>query len=111
MRIGNAEISDEIIAGLSLRYPNTNVRDQLALMALWLAKNPARNPKRPLRFIETWLKKSSPRLKAVPKIVPAWWQSDEGTAKQAALLGLTAKRGEEMHEFRRRIAAKMKGAA
>lgn len=111
MRIGEHEISEEVIAGLCLRYPNTNVRDQLALMALWVAKNPSRAPKRVLRFVETWLKRSSPKLRAVPKIVPAWWQSDEGTMAQARLLGMSAKRGEEMRQFRERVAAAMREAA
>ena len=108
---GEYELSDELIQGLSLRYPNANVRDQLSLMALWLAKNPARRPKRVIRFVETWLKRASPKLRAVPKVIPAWWQSDEGTMRQAELLGMRAKPGEEMRQFRERIMAKMKEAA
>lgn len=104
-------ISDEVISGLSLRYPQTNVREQLSLMALWLAKNPSRRPKRVMRFVETWLKKSSPKLRAVPKIIPAWWQSDSGTMAQAALLGVKPKPGEEMRQFRERLMAKVKEAA
>ena len=34
---GETEIGEDVIAGLMLRYPQTNVRDQLSLMALWLA--------------------------------------------------------------------------
>lgn len=105
------EISDEVIGGLQLRYPNANVREQLSLMALWLAKNPSRRPKRVMRFVETWLTRASPKLKAVPKIIPAWWQSDEGTMAQARLLGLEAKRGEEMRQFRERVMRVMKEAA
>lgn len=105
------EISDEVISGLQLRYPNANVREQLSLMALWLAKNPSRRPKRVMRFVETWLKRSQPKLKAVPKIIPAWWQSDSGTMQQAALLGVKPKPGEEMRQFRERVMRAMKEAA
>ena len=105
------EITDEVIDGLKLRYPNTNVRDELSLMALWLAKNPSRRPKRVMRFVETWLKKATPKIKAVPAKVPGWWTSDDGTMKQAAILGLRARPGEEMREFRERIMARMKEAA
>lgn len=104
------EISEEVISGLQLRYPQTNVREQISLMALWLAKNPSRRPKRVIRFVETWLKRSQPKLRAVPKIIPAWWQSDEGTLAQAKLLGMEAKRGEEMRAFRERVMARMKAA-
>lgn len=111
MVIGDCELSEEVIAGLGLRYPNTNVRNELALMALWLAKNPASRPKRPMRFVENWLRKASPKLKAVPKIVPMWWQSDEGTMAQARLLGIEPKRGEEMRAFKERLMKVMKEAA
>lgn len=111
MQIADYELPDEVISGLALRYPNTNVREQLSLMALWLAKNPSRKPKRVIRFVETWLGRASPKLKAVPQKVPLWWQSDEGTMKQAAILGLRAKPGEEMRQFRERVMAKMKEAA
>jgi hypothetical protein len=108
MMLGAQEISPEIIAGLKLRYPNVkSVDNELSLMALWLAKNPSRFPKRPIRFIENWLKKSTPKLAAVPKRIPAWWQSDAGTMQQAAILGLEARPGEDMHQFRERIRARM----
>jgi hypothetical protein len=110
MLIGNTEIDIAVIKGLSLRYPNTNVEEQMALMALWLAKNPSREPKRPIRFIENWLKKASPKLRAVPKIVPCWWQSDGGTLEQARMVGLSARPGEEMGQFRERIRERMKAA-
>lgn len=108
---GDYELTEEILLGLSQRFPNANVREQVGLMALWLAKNPARRPKRVIRFVETWLKRASPKLRAVPKVIPAWWQSDEGTMRQAELLGMRAKPGEEMRQFRERIMAKMKEAA
>lgn len=108
---GEYEIPEEVIAGLCLRYPQANVRDQLALMALWLAKNAARRPKRVLRFVETWLKRASPKLKAVPITVGGWWQSEEGTLRQAQLLGMSARPGEEMYEFRKRVADALKRAA
>lgn len=107
MIVGTYELSEEIITGLCLRYPNVNVREQLALMALWLAKNPSRAPKRPIRFVENWLKKSTPKLRAVPKIVPAWWQSDSDTLKQGELVGVKPRPGEEMHEYRKRIRERM----
>lgn len=110
MRLGDEELSDEVINGLELRYPNANVRNELSLMALWLAKNPASRPKRLVRFCENWLKKASPKLRAVPKIVPQWWQSDEGTMAQARILNMQPRPGEEMRQFRDRLMAKMKAA-
>jgi hypothetical protein len=112
MNLAGYELSEEVIRGLELRYPNVkNVRDQIALAALWLARNPARKTKRPLRFVENWLKKSQPKLRAVPQKIPGWWTTDEGTLRQAAILGLSAKRGEEMRAFRERVMAAMKEAA
>ncbi len=111
MRLADQEISDEVVRGLELRFPKTNVKDQLSLMALWLAKNPSRAPKRVLRFVETWLKRSQPKLRAVPQRIPGWWTTDEGTMKQAGILGMQAKKGETMSDFRTRLMAAMKEAA
>lgn len=111
MNLLGTELEPEVLRGLELRYPQVAVKDQIALMALWLAKNPARRPKRVLRFVETWLRKSTPKLRAVPKQVAAWWTSEAGTMEQARLLGLSARPGEDMAQFRKRIADKMREAA
>jgi hypothetical protein len=107
MLIAGMDITPGIVAGLKLRYPNAKVEQDLALMELWLAKHPKRALKRPIRFIENWLKKSTPKLAAVPKRIPVWWQSDAGTMQQATVLGMEARPGEEMHQFRERIRARM----
>ena len=111
MNLLDTEIPDEVVRGLELRYPQVNVRDQISLMALWLSKNPSRRPKLVIRFVETWLRKSTPRLKAVPKQVAAWWTSEAGTMEQARLLGMSARPGEDMAQFRKRIADRMREAA
>ena len=111
MDIAGVELSTEVIRGLELRYPQVKVADELALMALWLAKNPSQRPKRVIRFVENWLKKSRPRLRAVPKQVSAWWTSEAGTMEQARLLGLSARPGEDMAQFRKRIGDQLREAA
>lgn len=55
---GPFDVTAEIRAGLYVRYRGVDVQNELALMALWLAKNPASLPLKPLRFVENWLKKS-----------------------------------------------------
>ena len=111
MLICDTELSTDVIRGLELRYPQVIVRDQLALMALWLEKNPARRPKRVIRFVENWLKSASPRLRSVPKQVSAWWTTEAGTLEQGRLMGLSARPGEDMAQFRGRIMEKIKAAA
>ena len=55
------DLSDDLIAGLQLKFAGIDVRSELLLMVLWLHKNPSRRPKLPLRFIEKWLAKSKPK--------------------------------------------------
>src|SRR5262245_50868238 len=54
---GEFEVTPEIRAGLYVKFRGVDVQNELALMCLWLAKNPSVRPKRPIRFIENWLKK------------------------------------------------------
>jgi hypothetical protein len=114
MIINGMEVTPELVRGLKLRYPNVkSIDDELDGIALWLAKNPARASKikRPIRFLENCLKRKNPKIAARPKLIPAWWTSDDGTMKQAAIVGLHARPGEEMSQFRNRIMEKMREAA
>jgi hypothetical protein len=78
----------------------------LILASYWLEKNPSRRPRKPLRFIENWLSKASPRAAMVQ--VNKWWETEAATNEMAAKMGMKAKGNEGWPEFRARIAAKIR---
>lgn len=68
-KTGPYEIPNEVVGGLYAKYRGIDVHRELQLMALWLAKNPASLPAKPIRFIENWLRKQqarTPRKNGVP---------------------------------------------
>jgi hypothetical protein len=54
---GPYEIPPHVRVGLYAKYRGIDVDRELQLMALWLEKNPARRPVKPIRFAEKWLDK------------------------------------------------------
>ncbi len=55
---GTFEITDVLLQAWMTRFPGADLRREFPLMVLWLAKNPAKLPKNPIRFIENWLKRT-----------------------------------------------------
>jgi len=105
------ELSDETARALQIRFPLANVERELLLAALWLEKNPSRRPAKPLRFIENWLKKCSPKAAIVDLKTTQWWATEAGTVAMAGKLGMMARGTESWPEFRARIADKLRSAA
>ena len=108
---GMYEVKADIVRALAIRFPLANVERELLLAALWLEKNPASRPAKPLRFIENWLRKVSPKAAMVDIKAVQWWSTESATNAMAAKLGMSARRDETWSEFRSRIAAKLREAA
>ena len=101
---GSYELSTNTIAALKIRFPMAQVERELVLAVYWLERHPTRCPAKPLRFIENWLGKASPKAAMVR--VNKWWESESGTTEQASALGLKLKAGESWAELRARIRQK-----
>ena len=103
-KTGTYELSASTLKALAIRFPHAQVEREVTLAAYWLEKNPARRPAKPLRFLENWLGKASPKAAMVQ--VNKWWESDSGTTEKAAALGMKLKMGESWAELRARIRQK-----
>jgi hypothetical protein len=123
---GEFELDPELVRSLVATYPAVNVRRELERMYLWSLKNPSRRWANPLRGIEAWLKRASKAVleaKAKQKnstrqnqalyaqgartrtiVTDAWWTSEEATMRKARELGMPARPGESMADWRRRLA-------
>ena len=97
MKIGSTEVTPEIIRALQHKFNGVDVELELCRCVLYLAKNPARELKKPLRFVENWLKKCKPKLVDVSK---------KSVFSQQELLKRGQPRpGESWEEFAMRIRA------
>ena len=103
MEIQGYELSTDIIRALQIRFPQANVEQELLLANLWLAKNPASRPKRPLRFVENWLKKCSPKAPLIDLKRAQWWATEKATLEMGKSVGLAPRGNETWAEFRQRI--------
>ena len=104
---GEYEIQPDIIRALQIRFPAANVERELLLCALWLEKNPARRPRKALRFVENWMKKVSPKAPMIDIKRAQWWASESATTQMAESLGMKARGNETWAEFRARIADRL----
>jgi hypothetical protein len=101
---GSYDLASDSIRALQIRFPLANVERELTLACYWLEKNPASRPKKPLRFLENWMKKCSPRAPIVDMKRVKWWESESGTLEMQKQLDLPGKKGESWAELRNRIA-------
>ncbi len=102
VRVGQFEITDQLMASLTRLWPTKDLSTELAKMHLWLERNPKARPAHPYRFIDNWLKKADDMIAPQPKVA-AWWATEQRTLNQGAALGLTARPGEGIAEYRERI--------
>src|SRR6266571_382731 len=100
-------IGADTIRALQLRYPLADVERELLLAGLWLEKNPASRPKKPLRFVENWLKKASPRAPMIDIKRARWWSSEKSTLEMANKVGLAPQGNETWEAFRSRISDRL----
>jgi hypothetical protein len=100
-------IGADTIRALQIRFPLADVERELLLAGLWLEKNPASLPKKPLRFVENWLKKSSPRAPMIDIRKARWWQTEKSTLEMGAKVGITPRGNESWAELRSRIADRL----
>lgn len=103
---GAEEISETTISALQTKWPTKNVRSELDRAHLWLLRNAASRPANVWRFIDNWLRKCPDVRKPQPTIVEAWWTTEARTINYARSLGMEARPGESMEQFRDRIRSK-----
>lgn len=109
-RDAEVDVDADHIAALKLKWKTRDVEGELLKARLWLTRYPKRRPANVWRFVDNWLARAPATVKP-PTVVNAWWASDERTINQGAAIGLAARPGETMAQYRDRIAAKLKEAA
>ncbi len=100
---GEFEITETLIKAWRANWPAVDVELELARMHLWLMKNAARRPVRPIRFIETWFKRCKPKM--VNLTVVDGKVSERELMMQGKAKGVHARPGETYAEFERRVRA------
>jgi hypothetical protein len=100
-------LGTETIRALQLRYPLADVERELLLAGLWLEKNPASRPKKPLRFVENWLKKASPRAPMIDIKRARWWSTERSTLEMGSKVGINPRGNETWSELRQRISDRL----
>ncbi len=82
---------------------------ELCKMHLWLLRNPKGRPVRMWLFVDKWLNKA-PAVKRPPPVVDAWWTTEQRTINQGRALGMEARPGETMAQFKDRVANALRAA-
>ncbi len=108
-RSGPVDLSTDTMSALQIRFPSRDVPSELLKAHLWLLRYPARRPASIWRFIDNWLKKA-PAVIRPATVVHAWWATDERTINQGAAVGISARPGESMSDFRNRVSLKLKAS-
>lgn len=107
MQIADYELTPDLIRALQIRFPLADVEREILLANLWLAKNPSRRPARPLRFVENWLKKASPKAPMIDMKRARWWATEQATLEMGKSVGVNPRGNETWAELRSRIADKL----
>lgn len=102
-KTGVVDISPEALRGLAVKWRGVNVEDQLALMALWLERHERQRPANIWRFIDNWMRKVKPVKPLLAEVEKAWWTSDQKTTAYGTHVGINARPGESMSEYRERL--------
>jgi hypothetical protein len=108
-KAGPVELSTDTIAALKVRFPAKHVDSELLRAHLWLLRNTSSRPVNIWRFLDHWFAKA-PDVIRPPAVVNAWWATDERTINQGAAIGIQARPGETMAQYRSRVADKMRAA-
>ena len=88
--------------GYRHKYPHVDLGRELALMNLWLARNPSKWPLKPFRFVDNWLAKLKPKL--VKLSLASGTLTEHEVIALAAKLGTQARPGESYAQLARRLA-------
>jgi hypothetical protein len=96
-------VTPEIIKAWRHAYPGVDVELELCRIELYLAKNPKKVYKRPLRMIETWLKRQRPKMVQIRSADEKL--SERELLASGALKGLIPNPGESWAMFLRRVKA------
>lgn len=108
-RNGDLVFDPQMISALQSKWATRDVMAELLRARLWLLRYPARRPANLWRFVDNWLKKA-PAVVRPQTVVNAWWTSDERTIQQGHALGLSARPGESMAQFRERLSERIRGS-
>ena len=108
---GTFDLTPDMIQSLRLKYPHTDVDKELALIHLWLHRNPSRRWTRTLSGVEAWFKRveakqvqKGAKLHIVTtKQSAEWWATDATTIAYGERNGKPARPGETMADYRRRL--------
>jgi len=105
---GVIELNDVTIRALKEVWKTKDVDTELAKMHLWLEAHPNKRPAYFWLFLKNWFRKA-PDVTPPPMPVGAgWWRSETGTLETGRSLGLPPRPGEDMHQYRERIAGTLK---
>lgn len=98
---GPYDLTDDLIAGLQLRYPAVNVRDECLKLAVWLVKNKSRRPANVIRFVENNLKRV--KLRPIPIAKPIAEMTTFEVERLARCKGIAPRPGESYEQLARRV--------
>ena len=101
LRDGSQFDLDPFIDGFRAKYPHVDMTRELALLHLWLGKNPHAWPMKPLRFAENWLKKV--KVKAPVRL--AGGLTNQEIEEMGRKKGMPARLGESYPQWLRRMRA------
>ncbi len=104
---GEFLITDVLLQAWLIRFPTADLRREHPLMCLWLAKNPKKLPRNPIRFIENWLKKV--QADAVRNLAEESKRGQVTAERVGAMYNVTARPGESQEQFNRRVIAAAAG--
>jgi hypothetical protein len=105
---GPVELSDMTIRALKQTYPTKDIDLELARLHLWLETHPERRPTRFWVFLKNCLRKAPDVLPQPMPAAAGWWLSESATLELGRSLGLEPRIGEEMRQYRERLAEQVK---
>ncbi len=105
---GTFEITDVLLQAWMIRFPTVDLRREWPLMVLWLAKNPAKKPKNPIRFIENWLKRT--HANEVKNLAETGTRGRDSAERVGSMYHVEARPGETQEAYNRRVIAAASGS-
>lgn len=105
---GSFEISDVLLQAWLIRFPTVDLRREYPLMVLWLAKNPAKKPKNPIRFIENWLRRTHEN--EVKNLAETGKRGQASAERVGNLYNVKPLPGESQEAYKRRVISAAAGS-
>ena len=96
-------LDDQVIESLKRIWPTKDVDRELALMQVKLLTKPSVRPVYWGVFFRNWFRKAPDCTPPSKPVGAGWWKSPEATMELGTDLGLPARPGEEMAQYRERL--------